>query len=121
MTILKVDAKEYPVIGLAYANKWGYQDNERYNTYVMVSGCSAAFISDFLSLTMVENEGLLLSAFNGFTGNESPVTISSKSLQKTMLEFTTGQQNTFFMIFVAIIPIALIITCLAVFIRRRRL
>jgi hypothetical protein len=119
--IKKVDAKEYPVIGLAYANKWGYQDNERYNTYVMVSGCSAAFISDFLSLTMVENEGLLLSAFNGFTGNESPVTISSKSLQKTMLEFTTGQQNTFFMIFVAIIPIALIITCLAVFIRRRRL
>jgi hypothetical protein len=115
-------AKEYPVIGMAYAAKWGYDsNNEKYTTNVLVSGSMQAFLTDTMSLTSVENEKLLLSMFNGFTGNESPVMISSKSLEKEQLEFTTGQQNVFFLIFVLAVPIALLVICIVIFVRRRRL
>jgi ABC-2 type transport system permease protein len=118
----QIDADEYPVVGAAYATKWGYTtDNEKYESNVFLSGCTSAFTSEVMTLTSIENEALLLSVFNGFTGNESPITISSKSLEKTKLEFTTGQQNIFFMIFVVSIPIILLIICMMVFIRRRRL
>ncbi|HHV51658.1 MAG TPA: GldG family protein [Candidatus Avimonas sp.] len=120
--IKEIEADEYPLIGAAYATKWGYtNNNEKYTSNVFVSGSSAAFTSSALSFTTTENEALLLSVFNGFTGNESPITISSKSLRKDTLEFTTAQQSIFFMIFVVAIPVILLATCLAVFIRRRRL
>lgn len=120
--IEQMDADEYPVTGVAYATKWGYNDdNEQYKTNVAVYGSQQALSAEVMSLTFVENERVLLSLFNGFTGNENTVTISSKSLDKTRLEFTTGQANIFFIIFVVTIPIALLVTCLIIFIRRRRL
>ncbi len=120
--IKQVEADEYPVTGVAYATKWGYnEDNEQYKTNVAVYGSQQALSAEVLSLTFVENERVLLSLFNGFTGNENTVTISSKPLDKTRLEFTTGQANIFFIIFVVTIPIALLVTCLIIFIRRRRL
>ena len=118
----QVDADEYPVTGAAYATKWGYVNGtDRVETNVFVSGCFTAFTSNIMQLRTIENEALLLSVFNGFTGNESPITISSKPLDKARLEFTTGQQQIFLMVFVVAIPVILLISSLVVFMRRRRL
>ena len=116
-------ADEYPVVGMAYAKYWQYDNDagETIYTNVLVNGCSGAFYAQSMSFTITQNEKLLVSLFNGFTGNKNPITISSKPLEKTSLEFTQGQQNIFFMIFVAVIPIALLIIGIVVFIRRRRL
>lgn len=120
--IEQVKADEYPVTGVAYATKWGYDsDNEQYKTNILVYGSQQALFADVMAFTSVENEGVLLSLFNGFTGNENTVTISSKPLDKERLEFTTGQANVFFLIFVVAIPLSLLAACLAIFIRRRRL
>ncbi|MDD2362850.1 MAG: GldG family protein [Oscillospiraceae bacterium] len=117
-----IDADEYPVTGMAYANKIGYDtDNNQYRTNVLVCGSMFAFIRDNLAITSSENERLLLCLMNGFTENKVAVTISNKPLEKTKLEFTAGQANAFFVIFVFAIPALILIFGIVVFIRRRRL
>ena len=55
------------------------------------------------------------------THNESSVQISNKPLERTKLEFNTSQAYIFLVVFVIAIPLALLIVCLVVFLRRRRL
>ncbi|MDD3833262.1 MAG: hypothetical protein PHR18_05080, partial [Oscillospiraceae bacterium] len=113
---------KYPVIGMAYADKWGYDsENNVYRTNVLVCGSLFAFIRENMAITSSENEQLLLSLLNGFTNNKSSVTISNKPLEKTKLEFTAGQAKTFFIIFVIAVPALILIFGIVVFVRRRRL
>lgn len=115
-------ADEYPVIGMAYATKWGYDgDNNKYETNVVLCGSQLIFTQNYLSMNSVKNESLLVDTLNGISGNESTVSVSSKSIEKTSMEFSTGQANIFFLVFVVLVPAALIVLCLVVFIRRRRL
>lgn len=121
-TVTPKAASEYPIIGLAYATKWKYDSNNTaHYTNVLVSGCQQAFISGVLSMTSVDNEKVTLNLLNGFTGNSNKVTISSKTLDKTSLEFTSMQANIFWVVFVFLVPIALLVVCIIVFVRRRRL
>ena len=116
------DADEYPIVGGAMATSWTYDsDNNRIETNVIVLGSSAMAYEMFSGMSTVENEAFLLGLTNGITGNENPVDISNKPLEQTSLEFTTAQQNIFFFVFVAAVPIAILIVCLVVFLRRRRL
>ncbi len=116
------DADEYPIVGGAMATSWTYDsDNNRIETNVIVLGSSAMAYEMFSGMSTVENEAFLLNMTNGITGNENPVDISNKPLEQTSLEFTTAQQNIFFFVFVAAVPIAILIVCLVVFLRRRRL
>ena len=115
-------ADKYPLVGMAYATKWGYNsDNEQYKTNVLVSGSYSAFNQGVLTSTAVQNEKLLLSLLNGFTGNKNDVMISGKPLEKTNLEFTAGQANIFFAIFVFAVPVAILVIGIVIFVRRRRL
>lgn len=116
------DADEYPIVGGAMATSWTYDsDNNQIETNVIVLGSSAMAYEMFSGMSTVENEAFLLNMTNGITGNENPVDISNKPLEQTSLEFTTAQQNIFFFVFVAAVPIAILIVCLVVFLRRRRL
>ncbi|HIW74989.1 MAG TPA: GldG family protein [Firmicutes bacterium] len=116
------DADEYPVVGGAMATSWGYDaDNNRIETNVIVLGSHLLANQYFTSMSTVYNEEFLLAVANGVTGNETLVNISTKPLEQTSLEFTSGQANIFFIIFVAAIPVALLIVCLVIFLRRRRL
>ncbi len=116
------DADEYPIVGGAMATSWTYDsDNNRIETNVIVLGSSAMAYETITGMSTVENEAFLLNMTNGITGNENPVDISNKPLEQTSLEFTTAQQNIFFFVFVAAVPIAILIVCLVVFLRRRRL
>lgn len=116
------EADEYPIVGAAMATKWGYDsDNNTISTNVLVFGSNSMAYDNFTSMSTVYNEEFLLGMANGITGNETPVNISNKPLEQTSLEFTAGQMNVFFIVFVAIIPVVILIVCLVVFLRRRRL
>ena len=116
------DADEYPIIGGAMATKWTYDDdNNRIETNVVVIGSNAMVYDNFTSMSTVYNEEFLLNMANGVTGNETPVNISNKPLEQTTLEFTSGQANIFFVVFVVAVPVIILIACLVVFLRRRRL
>ena len=116
------DAEEYPIVGMAQSTAWSIVDNSaKVSTNVLVSGCQQMFYSSMMSLQTVYNEQLLLNEFNGMTGNKVAVSISNKSLERETLEFNMAQAYIFFGIFVVAIPVILLIVCLVVFLRRRRL
>lgn len=116
------DADEYPIVGGAMATKWTYDDdNNRIETNVIVLGSNSMVYDNFTSMSTVYNEEFLLGITNGVTGNESSVNISNKPLEQTTLEFTSGQAYIFFGVFVVAVPVIILIVCLVVFLRRRRL
>ena len=116
------DADEYPISGAAMAVKWGYDsDNNKIETNILVFGSNQMFLSGITEMSTVYNEELLLSLANGVTNNESTIQISKKPLERTKLEFNTSQAYIFLVVFVIAIPLALLIVCLVVFLRRRRL
>ncbi len=116
------DADEYPISGAAMAVKWDYDsDNNKIETNVLVFGSNQMFMSSVTEMSTVYNEELLLGLANGVTHNESSVQISNKPLERTKLEFNTSQAYIFLVVFVIAIPLALLIVCLVVFLRRRRL
>lgn len=102
------------------ATKWDFNsDNEKIETNVIVYGSSGMF--SLLEQSISYGEELVLGVTNGVTGNKTAVSISNKPLEKTSLTFDAAQSNIFLIVFVIVIPLALLIVCLVVFLRRRRL
>lgn len=115
-----MDADSYPINGAAMATKWDFNsDNEKIETNVIVYGSSGMF--SLLEQSISYGEELVLGVTNGVTGNKTAVSISNKPLEKTSLTFDAAQSNIFLIVFVIVIPLALLIVCLVVFLRRRRL
>lgn len=115
-------AESYPITGLAYATTTSYDSSSKaHTTNVMVSGSQFMLDSNVLALTSVANEKTIVVLSNGFTGNQNTLSIPSKSLAKTSMEFSTAQANVFWFVFVLIIPVGLLIAGIVVFRRRRRL
>ena len=116
-------ASEYPVIAMAYATAWAYdnESSETVSSNVLVSGSFMMVNDQVMSMATVYNKQTIMGLLNGFTGNTNTVTVASQSLEQEALEFTTAQENLYWFVFVLFIPVALLVTCLVVFLRRRRL
>lgn len=116
------EADSYPIVGMAYANQYAYDNTgdypERVETNVLVCGSEMLLL---MNMPTVANESLLLQSINGISGNEDAVTISALSLDQDTLVFTNLSQSILFGIFVVAVPVILLVICLVVFLKRRHL
>ena len=115
-------ADSYPIVGMAYANQYAYDNTgdypERVETNVLVCGSEMLLM---MNLPTVDNEVLLLQSINGISGNEDAVTISALSLDQDTLVFTDLSKSVLFGLFVIAVPVILLVICLVVFLKRRHL
>lgn len=119
-----VDAEEYPVIGMAAAVEWDYNsDNEMIQNHVVVCGSPAVGYQDFLQLSTVKNEELMLNTMQEMTGVEGEeITISGKSLTQDTISFAGGTITVVgFGVLTIGVPVVILIVALVVFLRRRHL
>lgn len=115
---------EYPLTSsIAYVYE-SFDDNTQQaaTTTVMVCGSAAMAYPACVQDSTLKNEEFLLDAMNTITGYETSISISNKIIAKDVTQFTTGTQ-----LFVGIgiftvgLPLAVLIVCLVVFLRRRSL
>lgn len=120
-TIVKTDAEEYPIIGVAYAYDYDYNDdNEQIGNYVFVSGSYQ--IIDYITSGNYTNEDLVLNPMRAVCSLGDTTVISGKELTTDTVSFDA---TTFYVlglgIFTIGIPLALVILSVIMFIRRRHL
>ena len=117
------DAEEYPIIGMAAATKWTYDNDaqETVETNVIVSG--SVYMLGYLQQASLSNEQLMLNSLNVMTGTSAEtIDISTKSLDNETIEFSdTTTLIVGLGVFTAGIPVVTLIICLVVFLRRRHL
>ncbi|MBQ1283813.1 MAG: Gldg family protein [Clostridia bacterium] len=112
-----------PFVALGISHQVGYDEdyNESYSNVMVVGGMN--FIeSGFNSQSSVGNLKAILAAVNYmFDVKGDGISFDSRTLSSSTFE-TTGKVSTFmYVLFVAIIPIAIIVTCIVVYIRRKHL
>ncbi|MCI8554621.1 MAG: GldG family protein [Clostridiales bacterium] len=121
---LAFSPEETPVIGAALATRWDTDSsNEELSTHVFVSGSADLVNSAIISqMHTVYNGDLVLEVANSITGNEDAVNISTQSLEQQTLEIN-GKVALWlgFGFFTIGLPLATLIVCLVVFLRRRHL
>ncbi|MBQ9860464.1 MAG: GldG family protein [Clostridia bacterium] len=114
----------YPLTSMIASVINAYNNNSYESTYgsVIVSGCPSAAYSTFVQYDSFVNEELLLDSVNSVTGHSDSITISSKVLSGDSVSFTGGMQMVVGLgIFTVGLPVALLIICLVVFLRRKNL
>ena len=115
---------EYPLTGmLVHAiDSYNTDTQQSVEGRVFVSGCSAVAYSNYIQNGTLNNEDLLLGALNEMTGVENAITISSKTISNESVSFTNaGALIIGLGIFTIGLPIAVLIVCLVVFVRRKNL
>ena len=122
----KVSTIEYndTIVGMAAAVKEGYQNALQTATTTRVAVCGSAMMaySTVISMDTVENENLLLDTMSGLTGVANTINISSKDLSVATADFQPVTAIVVGLgIFTVLIPLALLIGGLVVFLRRRHL
>ncbi len=117
-------ADSYPLVTAAYTSDrlFDNDDDRYYITDVMVFGSPALVYETVANVTSACNEDLFLSTFRGLTGLESVISISSRSLDAKTLDFGGSQTPLVLgIVFMAVLPAAIIAVAITVFVRRRRL
>lgn len=117
-------AEAYPLVTAAYMTDrlFDNDDDRYYVTDVMVFGSPTLVYESAANVTSACNEDLFLSTFRGLTGLESVISISSRSLDTETLDFGGSQTPIVLgVIFMAVLPIAIVAVAITVFVRRRRL
>lgn len=120
-SIVKTEAESYPVIGMAYAYDYEYNDdNEQVGNYVFVSGSYR--ILDYITTAQYANEELVLSPMRAACSLGDTTAISAKSLTAETLSFDALTANILGLGVLTVgVPVILVILALVVFIRRRHL
>ena len=96
-------------------------DNSK-SSNVVVIGSSVALSETFLSSSSYGNSSYIVSMLNTLIDRENVgVTIESKSLESEELGITTAQIRVLSVIFVLVIPLAVLITGIVIFIKRRNM
>ncbi len=112
------------VVGMAIAVKEGFQNALQTTTITKVGVCGSVYLTHdvFTNMNTTANEELLLDSMSGITGVSNTVNISSKSLATETISFSTTAQIFLGLgVFTILLPLALLITALVVFLRRRHL
>ena len=89
---------------------------------VLVSGCAAVGYSSYLQNSSLNNEELLLGTLNQMAGVETTIAISSKTISTETVSFTNATALIVGMgVFTVALPLAVLIICLVIFVRRKNL
>ncbi len=115
---------EYPLTGTIVYVTDGYNNETQTDVKgrVFVSGCSAMAYKSSLQNSNFNNEELMLNALNEMTGVESTITISAKTISEETVSFSNATSLVVGLgIFTIGLPVAILILCLMVFIRRKNL
>lgn len=115
-------AETYPMVGMAYSRQVAMVDGANVSSGALVCG-SAEMLSSYLSDTSCENEKVFLASVNGLNGNEKGTFIPGKDIVSPHVEYGSEGSKKFIGIgiFTVGLPLALLLTCLAVFLRRKNL
>ena len=119
-----VAADAYPLVTAAYTSDrlFDNDDDRYYVTDVMVFGSPTLVYEAVANLSSTCNEDLFLSVFRGLTGLESVISISSRSLDMQTLDFGGSQTPLVLgIVFMGVLPAAIIAVSIVVFVKRRRL
>ncbi len=112
------------IVGMAIAVKENFQNALQTTTVTKVAVCGSAYLSHevFTSMNTTANEELLLDSMSAITGIDNKVNISSKPLATETISFSTTTQIFLGLgVFTILLPLALLITGLVVFLKRRHL
>ncbi len=115
---------DYPLTGMLVCAIDSYNNDTQtaVDGRVLVSGCSAVAYSNYLQNSNLKNEELLLGALNQMTGIENAITISSKTISNETVTFSNATALIVGLgIFTIGLPLAVLIICLVVFVRRKNL
>lgn len=88
---------------------------------MIVSGSYEMTDSDLLSATNMNNSKVLLGIVNNLTGKKSSINVAAKTTQASTLSLTTAQRGIIVVIFMILIPLAVLGIGLAQWLRRRHL
>ena len=119
------DADTYPLYGAAYAHKQvpSPTADMTVNSYAFVYGSPYFLDPSVLSyITAAENEELFVRTFNATSGSENTVTVSSRSVDTTVLAFADSTQKWLGIgVFTVALPAATLLIGLIIFLKRRHL
>ncbi|MBQ3692691.1 MAG: Gldg family protein [Clostridia bacterium] len=97
-------------------------DSNSKSSHIAVIGSSVALSDTLLSSNSYGNSSYIISLLNTLIDRENVgVTIESKSLDSEELGITTAQIRVLSVIFIIIIPLAVLITGIVIFIKRRNM
>lgn len=119
------DADSYPIVGMAYAHKQldASTANITVDSTLLVCGSQATLDSNVRKyITNAENEALFMGVFNGMTGSEDNIMVSSKPVNQSTITYESGTQQWIGLgLFTIALPLAALLIGLIVFLRRRHL
>lgn len=117
---------------------WNYKDNltneavniaaegvksntDNSSSKVVVFGSYSMFTSDIMSYNSFNNSGYLMNTINTLANkDDAGITIESKSMNNAELGITDATtKNTLFVIFVVLVPVAVLVTGIVMWLRRR--
>ncbi len=117
-----LDKEDYPLYStIAYVyESFDYNTQQEATTTVTV--CGSAFMPGYAQQSSVKNEDFLLDVVHSVTGYETNISISNKVIAKDVTEFKAGTQMILgIWVFTIGLPVAVLLVCLIVFLRRRSL
>ena len=113
-------AAEYPLVGATLSSTYYYSGEEENATHGLVVG-SFYFMTGLNSIE--ENGALIEDTVNHILNKEDAIQFASKTLtaDSTLTVDSAATALTVFVIFVALVPVATLVVCLVVFLKRRHL
>ncbi|MBP5303756.1 MAG: GldG family protein [Clostridia bacterium] len=118
----QVKADAYPISGMAYSVNQKTVDGKTASSNAFVCG-SSLYFTQYLNDSAVSNQDTFLAVFNGLAGNENNVTVASKSLVSSSLDFGSEatKKSVGLGLFTIGLPVVLLIIALVIFLRRKNL
>ncbi len=105
---------------IALANKYTFdEDNNSVLSNVLVFGSSDMLDEGLTGTTYYNNGDYFVSIVNNMVGKNSGITIVAKDLSAATFDTTLAKANTAFWVFIIIIPAAVLITGIVIWLRRR--
>lgn len=110
-----------PFTAMALATKCRYEGTTKLVSNMLVSGSTKSFDSQILTYASYNNSKVLLTAVNYVSGLKSNFNIITKDMTAATIAMTTPQKTIFTVIFLAAIPLAVLVIGIVIWLRRRHL
>lgn len=108
-----------PIPGMIMSTKARYVNLEAYESRVIVCGTVSAVESSILQSTSVTNGEYFVNMFNLLTARDDVISIAPKTIGSTELNINAQQAYTLLAIFMVVLPLAVLITGMVIWLRRR--
>ncbi len=95
------------------------ENNQQVYSNVLVIGSSETLDEAFTSTTYYNNGDYFVSVLNTMTGKNTGISIVAKDLTSASFDIDQGIVNRYFILFMVIIPVAVLVIGVVVFFRRR--